>query len=304
MNVLIVRLGALGDVLHTLPAVTGLWREHPDWRLHWVIEPRWIPLIEGNPILESIIPLNRRSWSSIWQARAQMRRIGIDEAIDFQGLIKSALTAWQSGAKRIVGYDQTRESAAQWFYSEKRHAEARHVADRHAELAQVTPERGVWMPPGREEGPLPEGPFVLGFPFGGWAAKQWPLDYFVELARMLPVPLVLNVARTDRQHCNGLPGVHIHSSTIPGLIGVVRRAAAVVGIDSGPLHLAAALERPGVAIFGPTDPARNGPYGSTIRVLRSEQAATSYERGSQIIPAMRDIRPKEVYAALAPLLVP
>lgn len=303
MKVLIVRLGALGDVLHTLPAVTAMKRAHPDWELHWVIEPRWMPLLEGNPDLASLIPLNRRSWRSIWDARAHLRSIGFDQAYDFQGLLKSALTAWQSGARRIVGYDQTRESLATWFYSEKRHIEAQHVADRHAALAEVTATPEVWMPPGKEEGQLPEGPFVLGFPFGGWAAKQWPLDYFVDLARMLPVPLVLNVARADRQHCNGLPGVQIHSSTIPGLIGAVRRAAAVIGIDSGPLHLAAALRRPGVAVFGPTDPARNGPYGDTIRVLRSEQAPTSYARGTQIIPAMRDIRPKEVYAVLAPLLV-
>lgn len=303
MNVLIVRLGAMGDVLHTLPAVTGLWREHPDWRLHWVIEPRWIPLIEGNPILESIIPLNRRSWRSILEARTALRAIGFEQAYDFQGLIKSALTAWQSGASRVIGYDQTRESLATWFYHDKRHVDARHVVDRHAALAQVTATPDVWMPPGRDEGDLPKGPFVLGFPFGGWAAKQWPLDYFVELARLLPVPLVLNVARTDRQHCNGLPGIRIHSSTIPGLIGAVRRASAVIGIDSGPLHLAAALGRPGVAIFGPTDPARNGPYGPTIRVLRSDNAPTSYERGAHIVPAMRDVRPKEVHAALAPLLV-
>lgn len=304
MNVLIVRLGALGDVLHTLPAVTALKQAHPDWHLHWVIEPRWIPLLEGNPILDSIIPLNRRSWSSIWEARRQLRALALDLAIDFQGLLKSALTASQSGARRIIGYADPRESLARYFYSEKKHVDARHVADRHAALAGVEAAPRVWMPEGRQEGDLPDGPFVLGFPFGGWAAKQWPLDYFVEIARMLPVPLVLNVARTDRQHCNGLPGVHVHSSTIPGLIGAIRRATAIIGIDSGPLHLAAALERPGVAIFGPTDPARNGPYASAIRVLRSEQATTSYQRTTAIVPAMRDIRPKEVYAALAPLLVP
>ena len=93
-------------------------------------------------------------------------------------------------------------------------------------------------------------------------------------------------------------GTITHHSSIQGLIDATRRASAIVGLDSGPLHLAAALGKPGVAIFGPTDPARNGPYGGTIAVLRSPGAVTSYKRGPTIDPSMREIDPDQVFETL------
>jgi len=94
-----------------------------------------------------------------------------------------------------------------------------------------------------------------------------------------------------------------HRSTLPELIYATRRAAAVVGVDSGPLHLAAALGKPGVAIFGPTDPARNGPYGGSLRILRTPVAETTYKRGAEIDPSMQSISPGDVFDALRAILV-
>ena len=91
-------------------------------------------------------------------------------------------------------------------------------------------------------------------------------------------------------------------SSIEGLIAATRQARVVVGVDSGPLHLAAALRVPGVALYGPTDPARNGPYGSAFCVLRSPDAVTSYEHRGGTDPSMRSIHPREVWAALEPIL--
>lgn len=93
-------------------------------------------------------------------------------------------------------------------------------------------------------------------------------------------------------------GAHVHLSGIAGLIHATRRAQAVIGVDSGPLHLAAALSKPGVAIYGPTDPQRNGPYGGTIKVLRSGGVATSYKRADATHDSMRAISPEEVLEAL------
>jgi len=305
MTILVVRLGAMGDILHTLPAVTGLHWRHPEARIHWVVEPRWRVLLEGNPALESVIELDRRSWESIGAARRQLRALRIDEAYDFQGLIKSALVAWQSGARRTIGYaaSHLREPLARFLYGEKRTVTATHVVDQHLQLARVAAPSVVAMPAGRPEGELPEGPFVLTSPFAGWRSKQWPLEHFADLARRLPVPLVLNASPRDIERLPAMENTLRHASSVEGLIWATRRAAAVVGVDSGPLHLAAALRKPGVAIFGGTDPARNGPYGDTIRVLRSERAVTSYKRGEEIDPAMRDITVDQVYGQLAPLLV-
>jgi heptosyltransferase-1 len=115
--------------------------------------------------------------------------------------------------------------------------------------------------------------------------------------------LVLNGPPDSYSLLAEVTGTLPHSSTIPGLIDATRRATAVIGVDSGPLHLAAALGKPGVAIFGPTDPARNGPYGGTFKVLRSPRAQTTYKRKPAVDLSMRDVSPEAVFEALKSQLV-
>ena len=301
MNILAIRLGAMGDILHTLPAVEMLHRRYPEARITWIAEERWHPLLEGNPALSGLLPFNRRSLRALIETRRDLRELDFDWAIDFQGLMKSGLVAWQSGARRRLGASTTREAAAGWFYTEKVTVSAPHIVEQHGQLLGAADLRPIWLPAGRAEGDLPAGPFVLASPFAGWASKQWPLEHYAELARMLPLPLVLNVAPAQASQVSGQGLAHV--SSIAGLIDATRRAKAVVGVDSGPLHLAAALAKPGVALFGGTDPARNGPYGGSMIVLRDPRAVTSYERGERIDPLMRDLTPAQVYAALAPHLV-
>ena len=310
MNVLIIRLGAMGDILHTLPAVEMLHRAQPEARLYWIAEERWHPLLEGHPALAGLLPFNRRSWTALKATRQSLRALELDLAYDFQGLIKSGLVAWQSGAARVVGAARTRESLARLFYTERIDTHATHIVEQHqrltnpdrqgGDLASIAPP--VWLPEGVAEGDLPAGPYVLASPFAGWTSKQWPLEHYATLAQMLPLPLVLNVAPAQASLVAGMG--HVHVSSIAGLIHATRRAQAVVGVDSGPLHLAAALGKPGVGLFGRTDPARNGPYGGSIQVLRHPDAVTSYERGDTLDPLMRDLTPAQVYAAIAPHLVP
>ena len=310
MNVLIIRLGAMGDILHTLPAVEMLHRAQPQARLYWIAEERWHPLLKGHPALAGLLPFNRRSWTALKATRRSLRALELDLAYDFQGLIKSGLVAWQSGAARVIGAARTRESLARLFYTERVTTHATHIVDQHRSLTNpdrqggdlAAPALPVWLPEGVSEGDLPAGPYVLASPFAGWTSKQWPLEHYAALAQMLPLPLVLNVAPAQARLVEGMG--HVHVSSIAGLIHATRRAQAVVGVDSGPLHLAAALGKPGVGLFGRTDPARNGPYGGTIRVLRHPDAVTSYERGDTLDPLMRDLTPAQVYAAIAPHLVP
>jgi heptosyltransferase-1 len=110
--------------------------------------------------------------------------------------------------------------------------------------------------------------------------------------------LVVNGPPADAAVFNSVPGAWVHLSSIAGLIHATRRAAAVVGIDSGPLHLAAALARPGVAVFGPTDPSRNGPFGGSLAVLRAPSARTTYKRRKDIDESMRAVTPSAVLEEL------
>jgi heptosyltransferase I len=298
-RILVVRLGAMGDIVHTLPAAASLKLGHPGSRLTWVVESRWRPLLEGNPYIDRIVELRRGSLPGLMETARELRSERYDLAVDFQGLVKSALTASCARPERIFGYyhSQTRERAAALFYSHKTVVRSTHMVDRHLELALAAGGASgapvFPIPPGRAEGNLPPGDFVLASPLAGWAAKQWPVAHYRALAerlrRELGIPLILD----------GPPGSGFdYHSTVAGLISATRRAAAVVGVDSGPLHLAAALGKPGVAIFGPTDPARNGPYGTSFRVLRSGSAATTYKRGSEIADSMQSITPDQVFETL------
>jgi len=229
-----------------------------------------------------------------------------DLAVDFQGLAKSALIAHLARPERIAGFagSALRERLAGLFYSTRVKSAAIHVVDQALDLAAgagaLNLMRGFPLPAGAPEGRLPEGPFILASPLAGWASKQWPLECYERLAAMLGkelgLPLVLNGAPGT---VPSVRGTLRHESGIAGLIDATRRAALVVGVDSGPLHLAAALNKAGIAIFGPTDPARNGPYGGDFEVFRMPGARRTHRRGTVIDSSMRAITPEQVFPALA-----
>ena len=312
-RLLVVRLGAMGDILHALPAVAWVKAKRPDWQLTWLVEPRWAPLLESNPALDRVIHFQRESLGGLWESRRTLRAAGFDAAVDFQGLMKSAFPAWASGARERFGFDAPllRERFAAAFYTHKTRSDAAHVVDLNLDLAAAcagvpadSAPRVFPLPPGTPSAGLPAGDFVLASPLAGWASKQWPMEHYGALAARLReelgIPLVLDgpSGADFSQAGSAIP----HYSTLPQLICATRRAAAVVGVDSGPLHLAAALGKSGVAIFGPTDPARNGPYGGSLRVLRAPAAQTTYKRGAAIDASMRSITPAEVFDALRAIL--
>ncbi len=306
-RILVVRLGSMGDIIHALPAVATLKHSFAGSRLCWVLDAKWMALAEDNPFIDRLIPLERRTARGLWETWRRLRGTRFDFAVDFQGLVKSALVASVARPDRIYGFHQSqvREKAAALFYSNRVRAGAAHVVDRNIELAAATGASSILrtfhLPEGSPEGELPPD-YVLASPLAGWRGKQWPLEYYRALAQRLEselgLPLVLNGPPGAAGFLAGVPEARAHLSGVPGLIHATRRAAAVVGIDSGPLHLAAALGKPGVAVFGPTDPARNGPYGDSFTVLRGVGAVTSYKRRPEIDPSMWAVTPDAVFEAL------
>jgi heptosyltransferase-1 len=313
----------MGDIIHTLPAVAWLKQSHPGSHLTWLVEPRWAPLLEGNPYVDRVVLLRRQSFAGLIETRRELRAAHYDFAVDFQGLLKSAMASGAADPAQLFGFHQSqvRERLAALFYSHKTLSRSAHVVDRNLELAAACGGSGIPsakrlfpLPTGRPEGDLPPGDFVLASPLAGWVSKQWPMGHYRSLAARLRnelgIPLVLNGPLNGP--LDGPPGADFssaeaaipHHSSLPGLIHATRRAAAIVGVDSGPLHLAAALGRPGVAIFGPTDPARNGPYGDSLRVLRTGAAATTYKRGAAIDSSMQNISPDEVFEVLRVMMGP
>lgn len=310
-RILVIRLGAMGDIIHALPAVASL-RAAGDAGISWIVKPQFRELLEGGGIADEILEFRRDGFEPLLESLRGLRQQRFDSAVDFQGLIQSALVARLSGARRVFGFDSPllRERAAGLFYHERVRSAAAHVVEMNLDLAAAAgaPRRvqEFPLPEGRAEGSLPPGPFLLASPFAGWGSKQWPLEHWLEFAGLvrteMALPLVFNVSPAQAAALSEKPGVSIHVSSISGLIHATRRAAAVIGVDSGPMHLAAALNRPGVAIYGPTDPLRNGPYSSRIRVLRLPDARASYRRGAAPGPEMLAIQPREVLDALREVL--
>lgn len=308
-RILVVRLSSMGDIIHTLPAAATLKHSWPGAQLTWAVNSRWIQLLEGNPFVDRLVPIDRGRGRGVLEALRDLRRERHDIAVDFQGLIQSALVGTVARPEHLFGYHQSqvRERLAALFYSDRVSVSAKHIVDRHLELARAagasTILRQFPLPEGRPEGELPGEPFVLACPLAGWTGKQWPLERYAALAARvrgeLGMEFVVNGPPGAADALASIAGARVHLSGIPGLIDATRRAAAVVGIDSGPLHLAAALCKHGVAIFGPTDPARNGPYGSSFTVLRDPGAVTTYKRRAEYDTSMLRIQPDAVFEALS-----
>ena len=306
-TILVIRLSAMGDIIHTLPAATTLKSSFPNQTLVWLVAPRWVPLLEGNPYIDEVIPLDRRDPSHAWNTVKRLRALHADIAFDFQGLFQSAILGRLAGARKLFGFAKSvaREPFAALFYTNAVPVKGPHRVERAVQLAQAAgaekPTYEAWIAPGTPEGELPPGPFVLASPFAGWPGKEWPVEFFNVLGRLLNrqgLQLVLNVAPRDASKLSGFDHVFVHASGLQGLIYATRRAEAVVGLDSGPVHLAAALNKPGVALYGPTDPALTGPFGGSMSVLRTPDVETTYKRHGEIHASMREITPEQVAAAV------
>lgn len=298
----------MGDVLHAMPAVAALREAHPEWFIGWVVEPRWVALLKAvsgetapTRLVDKIYlaatrewkqrPVSKRTLAEIAQLRRELRGDGFDLCVDMQGSIRSAVIGWMAGARELVGPASPREGPARWLYGKTVDVTATHVIEQGCEL--LSGAVGVQLRPAEVDFPLDETaeracdallarllpgsePFALVAPTAGWGAKQWPAERFgavaAELGRRGYRTLVNAAGETDpiaRSVVEASGGYAAAAAgDLPLLIALTRRARVVIAGDTGPLHLAAALGRPVVALFGPTDPARNGPYGTQARVLR------------------------------------
>ncbi len=306
-TVLVIRLGALGDILHALPAVATLKASFPRHNLVWLVARKWLPLLAGNPAISELIPFDRTGLHSLRHLRRTLHALRPELALDFQGLVQSAIAGRAARPQRFFGFDRSvaREPLASLLYSDPIHVIGPHRIERNIQLVQAAGASQVswetWLPSGTPEGDLPSGPYVLASPFAGWNSKQWPIEFYDQLRAQLAkegLHLVLNIPPERLHDLKNFHHSTVHSSSLAGLIYATRYATAIVGVDSGPLHLAAALKKPGVALFGPTDPAQTGPFQSPMRVLRHQEALTTYKRGSATHASMAAITVEAVVEAV------
>lgn len=323
-RILLVRLGSLGDIIHALPAAGALRDTFPRARIDWAVEPKWARLLEGNPDIDEVIVLDRKSAAGIVSTVRKLRAAQYTCAVDFQALYKSALLAFASGAPRRIGFQSSyaREGLAAAFYTDRLNPRGPHKVDHNLTLAECAgasakakPRFPLAIRPEDEEETSRElvahgvGDFFVLNPGGGWVSKCWPAERYGELHRRLFErygwrgvvsfgPGEENLAREVVSAAGSNPPAAISLGLGP-LMALLRRGKFVVSADTGPLHMASALGAPVVGLFGPTDPSRNGPYSREDVVVRNARVSeTTYRRGASYSAAMLSITVDQVAEAV------
>jgi heptosyltransferase-1 len=382
---LVVRLGAMGDILHALPAVTALRQAHPGWVIDWAVEPRWRALlaaedsigrVTSQPLVDRILfaptrewrkaPLSQKTLHEIKALRQALRAGEYDAVLDLQGAVRSAVVGRMAGCRRLIGEAEPRERIARWLFTERVATRGAHVIEQDVELAsavagddlapvtpwlpvdqaaeawadqilprdasQPGPPRTGLRPWGGEPGSPRTGPgpwggepgsprtgpgpwggsqaAVLINPGAGWGAKRWPIERYAAVAQGLidrGLHVLVNAGPGEEplgeviSHATGGAATSL-TCTLEQLIALTRRVALVIAGDTGPLHLACALSRPVVGIYGPTDPSRNGPFGTRFRVLRSPESRRDHARNAAPEAGLLTISPEDVLQAADELL--
>ena len=295
MKVLILKPSSLGDVVHALPVLRVLKQAHPGARVHWWIEEHLAPLLEGDSELEAIHLFKRRDWRTPGgvlrglETAWRLRRERFDWVVDLQGLARSAWFGWLTRGAMTAGVDSGREGARGLYdVAVRRPSENTHAVDWNLAVlkAMRVEARGdfEWIQKRTGETVVPEsdGRWVVFCPGARWPNKRWPVEHFAKLGAdllagddSLQVAVLGDgedaeageiIAKSARGRCKNLAG----KTTIPEMVDWLRCAQVVVANDSGPLHVAVALERPVVALYGPTHAGRTGPYHREEDVMRAE----------------------------------
>jgi len=327
MKALLVRLSAVGDVVHTLPTLAAMGRQ--GWNVGWVVEPPGRALLADHPLVTPLVPAPAARSFGAQAARAALRtlrREHFDVAFDLQGLWKSALWTRLSGARRQVGFARSgrREPASALLVRERVPLDPKvtHVIDKNLSLLRAVGLDAV----GLREFPLPASgdraahvetrlaqlglsEFVILNPGGGWTSKLWPAEHYATLARSLRSEGLASLVTWGpgeealAEHivtASGGAAVRCFATTLLEYGALAQRARLVVGADTGPLHLACAVGTPVVGLYGPTDPARNGPFSPRdVTLRRVPPCAPCHRRSCQRhVGVMDAISPAEVLAAV------
>ena len=285
-SILVVRLGALGDLVHALPAAAAMRAAWPGATIDWLVDARYAALLELVPIVDRAVVISRRAGRSLPAVVRELRRAHYDLAIDFQGLLKSAALARAAGAGETVGFvaAQLREPAAAVFYTRRvRGDDSGHVVRKNlsmveslgASVSEVSAPLKVTASavPGQVRERLgldATGRFAVLNPGAGWPNKQWPAGRYGALAMHLrdrhAMPSIVTWGPKEQALARDVTAASCGAAqlapatTIADLVELSRSASLLVAGDTGPMQLAAAVGTPVVGIFGPTNPLRNGPW--------------------------------------------
>jgi lipopolysaccharide heptosyltransferase I len=331
MKILIIKPSSLGDVIHTLPFLKAVKDSFPDSKVDWVISRNLKGLLEGNPLINDLIIFDKDSWrkpakllkslKEIYRFKKELSNRYYEIIVDLQGLLRSGLiTCFTPGALK-VGFADAREGSSMFYGKKVRADGAVHAVDKNLLLA-----RAIGATVKNIEFPLlPDSKaqervlqllgdnndkYIVLSPSARWQSKRWPPAYFASLISRINIPVVITGSSSDRRIVKEItdesPGGIIDlcgRTDLKELVALIAGAGAVVCNDSGPMHIAAALNRPVISIFGPTDYEKTGPYGwqknKNLHVIRaSVPCSPCFKRKCKDPVCMKKISVETVYDSL------
>jgi len=322
MNILVVRLSALGDVVHAIPAAAALRRAFPGARIDWLVEARHRAIVDLVTVVDRVVVVRQSSVGGWTRVLRELRATRYDVALDFQGLTKSAVLARGSGASRVAGFSlrDLREKTARPFYTSAADAEGGHAILKNLRLL-----RAVGVADSRIEFPLSDvdspalaavrtsigdARFAVINPGAAWPNKRWRAERYGALATAIRersglTSIVLwgpgeeDLARAVAAAASGAAEL-APPTCVRDIVAISRAADLFIAGDTGPLHIAMAVGTPTVSLFGPTNPARNGPWSSRdLVVSRADRCGCHIDRRCrQANWCLDDIGVDEVSAAV------
>ena len=325
----------MGDVLHAMPAVAAMRLRHPEWEIGWAIEPRWLPLLQSGegamPLVSQVHKVPTREWNrrpfsvataqSVLGVRRELREARYDLCVDMQGLVRSAVVGRFAHAGEFVGFARPREAVARRLYTRRIVTPAPHVVDRACELlgAAISEQLAAACVPLPQDAAAEmwcdallhklssraEERFALLAPTAGWGAKQWPVERYGTVAAHLAAAGYVPLVNAAREHDAVADAVKEASGgcavpvvcDVAQMLTLIRQMDVMIAGDTGPLHLAAALGRPVVGLYGPTDPRRTGPYSVRAEVIRHQSSSVDHRRHSEPEFGLAQITVEEVVEA-------
>ncbi len=303
-RILLIKPSSLGDIIHALPVLRGLRNRYPDARIDWLVNTGFADLLRGHPDITNVVPFDRKSYAGIglspratkdfYQFIRQLRASRYDCAVDLQGLFRSGFLAWSTGASVRLGFAQAREGAWLFYNRRVRVSADNHAVDRNMQLLHALTglDEEVEFPLSLDASDtnsataiLSESKvdinqdFVAVVPGARWETKIWPSKYFAQaidvLATTWDVPIILIGGPEDKTRCQAIADmcqqkpVNLAGRTsVRQFATLLEKSSLVICHDSAAMHLAVAYHRPLVAMLGPTNPARTGPYRRPQSVVR------------------------------------
>jgi len=333
-NILVIKLSAIGDVIHALPAVHALRQSYPDARITWIVEKPSYDLLNNNPDIDQIMIFEKpkfKTLSGLWHNAPELSRLlksnRFDLAIDFQGLFKSAAISLLSGTAQRIGYCDMRELSQTISRPICGEHSKGHVVERYLDVIRgltgriseirfpihiTTEEIEQAIKIAQEAGLAAKTPYVILAPGTNWRTKCWPTEHYAALSDQLhqagfgavlvggpgDKPLAQDIQNRSQTKPIDLTG----KTSLKQLAYMIKESVAFVGGDTGPMHLSVAVNTPAVALFGPTDPARNGPYYGHNTILRPQRPCINCWRRKCEHICLADIQPQTVFEAVIGLI--